>query len=46
MTNISNINKIKAIDLRIALLKTRGTDNGAIIKKLERQRRALTINMK
>ena len=43
---MTNLDKINAIDIRIALLKTRGTDNGAIIKKLERKRRALTIDVK
>ena len=34
-------NSIEAINLRIAVLKARGTDNGKIVKKLERRKRAL-----
>ena len=34
-------NKINAINTRIELLKARGTECGAIIKKLERKKRAL-----
>jgi hypothetical protein len=32
---------ITAIDIRIELLKSRKAENGAIIKKLERKKRAL-----
>ena len=38
---MTNADKIKAIDLRIALLKSRGTECSAIIRKLERKKRAL-----
>ena len=38
---MSNAYKINAINTRIELLKSRGTDCGAIIKKLERKKRAL-----
>ena len=39
---MNNVNKINAINNRIELLKSRGTtDNGPIIKKLERKKRAL-----
>jgi hypothetical protein len=39
---MTTVDKIKAIDLRIALLKARGeTMNVAIIRKLERRKRAL-----
>ena len=38
---MTNTQKIASIDLRIALLKSRGEDNGNIINKLERQKRAL-----
>lgn len=40
---MTNADKIKVIDIRIALLKSRGeTANTAIIKKLERKKRALS----
>lgn len=39
---MTNTDKIRNIDIRIALLKARGeTMNAAIIKKLERKKRAL-----
>ena len=39
---MTNVNKINAIDIRIELLKSRNNGiNGPIIKKLERQKRAL-----
>ena len=39
---MTNEQKIKAKDIRIALLQSRaGKENGAIIKKLLRQKRAL-----
>ena len=38
---MTNTNKINAINIRIELLKARGTDCGAIIRKLERKKRAL-----
>ena len=38
---MNNTYKINAINTRIELLKSRGTDNSAIIKKLERKKRAL-----
>lgn len=34
-------NKVQEIKNRIALLKTRDSDNGAIVKKLERKIRSL-----
>ena len=40
---MTTANKIKAIDIRINLLKSRGeTMNAAIINKLERKKRALS----
>ena len=39
---MANVDKIKAIDIRIAVLKARGeTMNIRLIRKLERQKRAL-----
>jgi hypothetical protein len=38
---MTTANKINAINIRIELLKSRGTENGPIIKKLERKKRAL-----
>ena len=35
-------NKVQEIKNRIALLKTRDTENGAIVKKLERKLRTFT----
>lgn len=38
---MTNTQKINAIDARIALLEARSKDNGRIIKKLKRKKRAL-----
>lgn len=43
---MTNSDKIKAIDVRIALLKTRGESmNANIIRKLLRRRRALEAQL-
>ena len=42
---MTNLDKINAINARIALLQSRsGKENGNIIKKLIRKRRALAAN--
>lgn len=41
---MTNTQKISSIDIRIALLQSRGADNGRIVKKLERQKRKLLAN--
>lgn len=42
---MTNLQKISAIDARIALLQSRaGKENGKIIKKLLRKRRTLAAN--
>ena len=44
-TIMTNLDKINAINARIALLQSRpGKENGNIIKKLIRKRRALAAN--
>ena len=43
---MTNTDKINALDIRIALLKSRGEMlNANIIKKLERKKRALSANI-